>query len=121
MSQPMKRLRMIIRGRVKGVGFRYRALDEAQGLGLTGWVRNLPSGEVEILAEGRENVLKMLAAWAHLGPRASRVSSVHEEWSEPTASLRALASDKEPPLSCRRGISYTSILHVRLFAILHLL
>jgi acylphosphatase len=73
---------MIVSGRVQGVGFRYTARDEAQDLGLKGWVRNRPSGEVEIMAEGREDVLKMLAAWAHLGPPAAHVSRVHEEWSE---------------------------------------
>jgi acylphosphatase len=75
-------LRMIVRGRVQGVGFRYATIDEAHGLGLKGWVRNRPSGDVEILAEGREDVLKMLVAWAHLGPPAAHVSTVHEEWSE---------------------------------------
>ena len=72
---------MIVSGRVQGVGFRYTARDEAQGLGLKGWVRNRPSGEVELVAEGREDVLRMLAAWAHLGPPAAHVSRVHEEWS----------------------------------------
>jgi len=78
----LKQLRMMVSGRVQGVGFRFTARDEAQGLGLKGWVRNCPSGEVEIVAEGREDVLKMLAAWAHLGPPAAHVSRVHEEWSE---------------------------------------
>ena len=75
---------MMVSGRVQGVGFRFTARDEAQGLGLKGWVRNCPSGEVEIVAEGREDVLRVLAAWAHLGPPAAHVSRVHEEWSEYT-------------------------------------
>jgi acylphosphatase len=82
MEAHLRQLRMIVSGRVQGVGFRYTARDEAQDLGLKGWVRNRPSGEVEIVAEGREDVLKMLAAWAHLGPPAAHVSRVHEEWSE---------------------------------------
>ncbi len=82
MAARMARLRMIVSGRVQGVGFRYAAVGEAQELGLKGWVRNLPSGEVEIVAEGRKYVLRMLAAWAHLGPPASHVSNVLEEWSE---------------------------------------
>ena len=73
---------MIVSGRVQGVGFRYAAKNEADELSLKGWVRNRPSGEVEIVAEGREDVLKMLAAWAHLGPPAANVSTVHEKWSE---------------------------------------
>jgi acylphosphatase len=82
MASRQMRLRMIVSGRVQGVGFRYATMDEAQGLGLRGWVRNLPSREVEIVAEGRADVLRMLAAWAHLGPPAANVSNVHEEWSE---------------------------------------
>ena len=84
MAGPLRQLRMVVSGRVQGVGFRYIARDEAQDLGLKGWVRNRPSGEVELVAEGREDVLKMLAAWAHLGPPAAHVSRVHEEWSEYT-------------------------------------
>ena len=84
MAAPLKQLRMLVSGRVQGVGFRYTARDEAHALGLRGWVRNRPSGEVEIVAEGREDVLRMLAAWAHLGPPAAQVSRVHEEWSEYT-------------------------------------
>ena len=84
MAALLKQLRMMVSGRVQGVGFRFTARDEAQGLGLKGWVRNCPSGVVVIVAEGREDVLKMLAAWAHLGPPAAHVSRVHEEWSEYT-------------------------------------
>jgi acylphosphatase len=83
-AAPLRQLRMIVSGRVQGVGFRFTARDEAQGLGLRGWVRNCKSGEVEIVAEGREDVLRMLVAWAHLGPPAAHVSRVHEEWSEYT-------------------------------------
>jgi acylphosphatase len=74
------RVRLIIRGRVQGVGFRFSALDEANDLALVGWVRNLAGGEVEIVAEGRRKSLKKLAAWAHLGPSSANVTDVREEW-----------------------------------------
>jgi acylphosphatase len=74
------RLRLIISGRVQGVGFRFSAYDEAKELALAGFVRNLHSGEVEIVAEGRHNRLTMLAAWAHLGPPSAHVTEVREEW-----------------------------------------
>jgi len=76
------RVHLVIRGRVQGVGFRFATEDEASALGLTGWVRNLASGEVEIVAEGRREPLELLAKWANSGPRMARVESVAEEWSE---------------------------------------
>ena len=76
------RLHLIISGRVQGVGFRFSAYDEAKDLALAGWVRNLASGEVEIVAEGKQENLQMLAAWAHLGPPSAHVTQVREEWQE---------------------------------------
>ncbi|MGH7813106.1 MAG: acylphosphatase [Candidatus Binataceae bacterium] len=76
------RMHLVIRGRVQGIGFRFAASDEASAMGLTGWVRNRPGGEVEIIAEGRRETLQMLAKWANSGPRMARVESVAEEWSE---------------------------------------
>ena len=74
---------MTVRGRVQGVFFRRAAMDEARGLGLTGWVCNLASGEeVEIVAEGSRRNLQMLWAWAHTGPPGARVENVTEEWSD---------------------------------------
>jgi len=82
METARARVRLIISGRVQGVGFRFSAFDEAKGLALAGWVRNLAGGEVEIVAEGRRESLKKLAAWAHFGPPSSRVTDVREEWLE---------------------------------------
>ena len=78
------RLHLIISGRVQGVGFRFSAYDEAKDLALAGWVRNIPSGEVEIVAEGSKENLQMLAAWAHLGPPSAHVTEVREDWLDST-------------------------------------
>lgn len=78
------RLRLIISGRVQGVGFRFAAYDEAKNLGLTGSVRNLPGGEVEMVAEGRAEDLKILSAWARVGPPSAHVTDVSEQWLAPT-------------------------------------
>lgn len=80
METARARVRLIIRGRVQGVGFRFSALDEAKDLALAGWVRNLAGGEVEIVAEGRREKLRMLVAWAHRGPSSAHVADVREEW-----------------------------------------
>ena len=76
------RLHLIISGRVQGVGFRFSAYDKAKELALAGYVRNLPNGDVEIVAEGSRENLQMLAAWAHLGPPSAHVTEVREEWSD---------------------------------------
>ena len=78
------RLHLVISGRVQGVGFRFSAYDEAKELALAGYVRNLPNGDVEIVAEGSREKLQMLAAWAHLGPPSAHVTAVREEWSDST-------------------------------------
>ena len=75
------RLHLIISGRVQGVFFRHSTMEEARKLGLSGWVRNLPSGEVEIDAEGRRADLDILFAWAHDGPPGARVHEVRAQWS----------------------------------------
>jgi len=82
METARARVHLIIRGRVQGVGFRFSAFDEANGLALAGWVRNLAGGEVEIVAEGRRDSLRKLAAWAHHGPPSALVTDVREEWLE---------------------------------------
>jgi acylphosphatase len=76
------RMRLVVTGRVQGVGFRWATVDEAQRRGLVGWVRNLSGGGVEIVAEGDKDGLEKLAAWARQGPRFASVSSVEQEWLE---------------------------------------
>lgn len=83
MPQPdLARLRLLVHGRVQGVFFRHAAAEEARSLGLRGWVKNLANGDVEMVAEGPRRELKILAAWAHQGPRLARVTGVEEEWSD---------------------------------------
>lgn len=85
MTGGLRQLHLVISGRVQGVGFRATTYDEAQSLGLKGWVRNLSGGEVEVVVEGKRENLEMFLAWAHIGPPGSRVTDVREEWSEPTS------------------------------------
>jgi acylphosphatase len=70
------RAKVIITGRVQGVFFRYTIRIKAQEKGLTGWVRNLYSGEVESLFEGDEDKVKEMVAWCHKGPPGARVEKV---------------------------------------------
>lgn len=83
MDQPAEeraRIWLRIKGRVQGVGFRYSAVDEARRLGLSGWVRNMPDGDVELVAEGHKGTLRRLATWAHVGPLGALVTDVEEKW-----------------------------------------
>ena len=75
----METRRIRVTGRVQGVGFRYALRDEAERLGLTGWVRNAPDGSVEALLQGQGPAIEQLVAWARRGPPAAHVSSLEEE------------------------------------------
>lgn len=68
---------MIVRGRVQGVGYREGCRKCAQDLRLSGWVRNLPDGTVEVEAEGRAHELTTLMLWCERGPQPAQVISVH--------------------------------------------
>ena len=69
-------LRLEIRGRVQGVGFRASLAGEARRLGLGGWVRNRRDGSVEATVAGPAAAVQQLLQWARLGPPAARVDSV---------------------------------------------
>jgi acylphosphatase len=72
----MKRIHVIISGRVQGVFFRAETQRAAMDFNLTGWVRNTADGRVEAVFEGEnENVDKMLG-WCHIGPPHARVENV---------------------------------------------
>ena len=66
----------IVAGRVQGVGFRYFVARSARGLGLSGYVRNLPDGTVEVAASGNRASLDALAALLEKGPPGAIVESV---------------------------------------------
>jgi acylphosphatase len=72
----MDRVHLIIQGQVQGVGFRFHTRLEATRLGLTGYVKNLPDGTVEIVAEGPSPVVNELLEWAKQGPPAAHVKQV---------------------------------------------
>jgi acylphosphatase len=75
----MAAARLLITGRVQGVGYRLWAKREAQRLGLRGWVRNLSDGSVEALAIGDPPVIDAFAQACHRGPSMARVSDVRRE------------------------------------------
>lgn len=68
--------RLLVKGRVQGVFYRGWTVEEAQALGLKGWVRNLRSGEVEILAIGEADAIDRLVTRCRSGPPAAKVDDV---------------------------------------------
>lgn len=79
-----ERISVRIRGTVQGVWYRASAREEARKLGVTGIVRNLPDGSVEVVAEGHRPALERLLAWCHQGPPAAQVNLVDSEWLPPS-------------------------------------
>jgi acylphosphatase len=85
------RAHLVIRGRVQGVWFRGSMQDEAERLGVAGWVRNRPDGAVEAEVEGERAAVDALIAWSHQGPRGARVTDVAVEWMAPRGERGAFA------------------------------
>ena len=78
----LKAFNAIVRGRVQGVGFRYFTKRQAEELKITGWVRNLPDGTVEITAKGSPEALEQFMQRLEAGPIGSRVDQVQAQWLE---------------------------------------
>ena len=77
-------VRLIVHGYVQGVYFRDFTSRQAIELGLTGYVRNLSEGTVEVNAEGERKQLEKLISYLKVGPPAAKVTKVVTNWSEYT-------------------------------------
>jgi acylphosphatase len=88
LSSTLACLHANVTGRVQGVGFRAFVADQAQRLGLTGWVRNVGEDQVEVWAEGSQPELDQLLELLRRGPRSSYVSDVRIETETPKGSFR---------------------------------
>lgn len=76
------RVHIFVSGRVQGVFFRDHTRRWADSLGLTGWVRNLRDGRVEVLAEGAKDRLEDLTAWLKQGPPLAEVQNIEISWED---------------------------------------
>ncbi len=79
----MKCAHIIVTGKVQGVFFRDNTRKKAAELGLTGYVKNMPDGDVEIVAEGDENKINELVKFVEKGPGIARVAGVKVKHKEP--------------------------------------
>lgn len=88
------RIHAFVSGRVQGVFYRKNTEEQARSLGLTGWVRNLDDGRVEVLAEGSKDKLERLLEWCHKGPAKARVDSVDHVWEDAKDEFTAFSVKK---------------------------
>ena len=80
--------RLVISGRVQGVGFRYFTQETAAREGVTGWVRNLPDGRLEAQLEGESDSVTRVERAIRQGPRGARVDHVEVDTEEPSGAYR---------------------------------
>lgn len=80
MMQSGGRVQLLISGLVQGIFFRANTQTKAEELGVNGWVKNLPDGRVEVVAEGDRKKLEELIAWSRQGPSGARVDRVEVGW-----------------------------------------
>ncbi len=83
----MKRAHIFVLGEVQGIGFRNFVRWQARVLGLTGWVKNLPDGRVEVLVEGEESKVLNLLKLIKEGPPLAEVERVDVDWEESSGQL----------------------------------
>ena len=74
--------KIVVKGLVQGVGFRWFVELEANKLGLKGYVKNLYNGDVEVVAEGEKGLIKELINILKIGNISSRVTNLNVEWFE---------------------------------------
>ncbi len=72
----MPTVNLIIKGKVQGVYYRVAAKEEADKLGITGWVQYINEGRVEIMATGTQQHLDEFIKWCHKGPEKAEVTNV---------------------------------------------
>jgi acylphosphatase len=85
-----------IRGVVQGVNFRYFTRRTALEHHLTGWVRNLPDGDVEAVFEGKESDVRKVIDWCHEGPSGARVDEILIDWEDYRGSSATLKFGGKP-------------------------
>ena len=78
----MAQVQLLVSGMVQGVFYRMHCHKKATALKLSGFVRNLPDGRVEVYAEGEEEALQALTDWCNEGPPAAQVDNVEAFWAD---------------------------------------
>ncbi|MFH1228645.1 MAG: acylphosphatase [Planctomycetota bacterium] len=74
---------LLIKGTVQGVCYRANTRDKAQSLGLSGWVRNIPGGNVEAVFCGDREIIEQMINWCRKGPHGAMISEITTSWESP--------------------------------------
>lgn len=77
------RARILIEGRLHGLNFRYKTQQQAENLGLVGFVRNLSDGRIEIEAQGDESKVEQLLNWCQQEPHSNSIRNILFRYEEP--------------------------------------
>jgi acylphosphatase len=85
MSEQIKRIHAVVHGRVQGVFFRKTTCQQANALGLSGWVRNLANGAVETEFQGEGETVARMLDWLAQGPSRSNVTRVESREKDPVS------------------------------------
>jgi acylphosphatase len=80
----MRRVRVLVSGRVQGVFFRASCAERAAALGLSGWIRNVANGDVEAVFEGTDTAVEQIVRWCREGPPLARVDRIDVVDGSPT-------------------------------------
>jgi len=75
-------VRLLIKGKVQGVYFRFNMKEVAKKNRVVGWVRNLPDGNVEAFIEGKKEDVKLVVGWSKVGPENARVDDVKMDYGQ---------------------------------------
>ena len=77
-----KRIKLVISGKVQGVGYRFSVKRKADSLGIRGYVKNLHDGSVFATAQGNISALNNFIKWCYIGPQESLVSNIEKTYGE---------------------------------------
>jgi acylphosphatase len=81
-------VRLLVRGKVQGVYFRFNLQQVAMKNSVVGWVRNLPDGNVEALLEGNKEDVNQVVRWSKIGPENARVDEVEMDYGQYTGEYK---------------------------------
>lgn len=78
------KMRILIEGRLQGINFRYHTQQQAQKLGVTGFIRTLSDGRTEIVVQGDENQVTKMLDWCQQEPQSSQIKTILYRYDEQT-------------------------------------